>query len=75
MSQNETRILPPVILVIIGLVPWYYACHAWLESMALVKNTIAVQGIVVDYESSYETASRTRLCLQSRLIVIIDIIA
>lgn len=59
MSQNEARILPPVILIIIGLVPWYYASQAWMESISLVDNTIAVQGIVVDYESSYETASRT----------------
>jgi uncharacterized protein YqgC (DUF456 family) len=59
MSQNQARILPPVILVIIGLVPWYYASQAWLESIYLVDNTISVQGIVVDYESSYETASRT----------------
>lgn len=59
MSQNRRRIIPPVILIAIGLVPWHYAIQACMESMTLLSDTISVQGIVVDYESRYETASRT----------------
>ena len=58
MNEKKRRILPPLILLAIGLVPWYYAVNAWTASIDLVAGTKAVQGVVVDYESGYESAPR-----------------
>ena len=58
MNGKNQRILPPLILLIIGLVPWYYAVNAWTASRDLVAGTKAVQGVVVGYESGYESAPR-----------------
>ncbi len=58
MKEKNLRILPPLILLVIGLVPWYYAVNAWTASRDLVAGTMAVQGVVVDYESGYESGPR-----------------
>ncbi|MDZ7752845.1 MAG: DUF3592 domain-containing protein [Gammaproteobacteria bacterium] len=52
------KILPPLILLVVGLVPWYFAFQAYETSRQLVANTVPVEGTVVDYTSGYETASR-----------------
>ena len=58
MTEKKRRVLPPLILIVIGLVPWYYAVSAFTASRDLVADTKAVQGVVVDYESGYESAPR-----------------
>ena len=58
MNEENRRILPPLILLVVGLVPWFYAVNAWTSSSDLVAGTKAVQGVVVDYESGYESAPR-----------------
>jgi len=58
MNENNRRILPPLILLIIGLVAWYYAMNAWTTSRDLVAGTKVVKGVVVGYESGYESAPR-----------------
>lgn len=52
------KVVPPLILLTIGLVPWYFALQAYQASRTLVANTVPVEGAVVDYTSGYETASR-----------------
>ncbi len=56
MDENNRRVLPPLILLMVGLVPWYHALQAWTASADLLDGMKAVPGIVVDYESGYESA-------------------